>query len=799
MSEKIEKGLEGGEEIVRRNTFIHDIIDADLASGKHQKIATRFPPEPNGYLHIGHAKSIVLNFGLAAEYGGRCHLRFDDTNPLTEDVEYVESIKNDVRWLGYDWGENLFFASDYFEQMYERAVLLIKKGKAYVDSLSIDEIREYRGTLTEPAKPSPYRDRSVEENLDLFARMRAGEFENGTHVLRAKIDLAAANMLMRDPLLYRIRHATHHRTGDDWCIYPMYDYAHCLEDAFEGITHSICTLEFENNRELYDWVIRETEVPCQPQQIEFARLNIGYTVMSKRKLLQLVQDNYVSGWDDPRMPTIAGLRRRGISAEAIRKFCHLIGVAKANSCVDYELFEFAIRDDLNINAPRVMGVLRPLKVVITNYPEGKTEELEAPLYPQDSARTESRKVPFGREIYIERDDFAQTAPKGWHRLAPGAEVRLRFAYFIRCEEVICDENGEVVELRCTYDPETLGGSAPDGRKVKGTLHWVSATDSVPATVRLYERLFAVERPDADADVDFKTLLNDESLVTLENCRVERGLAQMLEADPETRVQFERQGYFWADPVDSKPDALVFNRIVTLRDSWAKDTAKTEKPAVAKAEKTAATKAPKEAKESEKDRPGKKKPQYDRDNARAERAHLAERFASYQSELGLSQDDADLLSGDVALSAYFEDVRAAYENPRAVASILVNDLLPLLGEAGEVASIKAKPQQLAALVKMIDDDRITKQAGKEVLAEMLASGQDAETIVKARGLEKLGSSEELAPIIDKVLEENPEQLARYREGKTTLFGFFVGQVMKTTGGAADAVVVKELLASALNRR
>ncbi len=792
MSNKNEQGSVGGE-VERRNTFIHDIIDADLASGKHQNIATRFPPEPNGYLHIGHAKSIVLNFGLAKEYGGRCHLRFDDTNPLTEDVEYVDSIMNDVRWLGYDWDENLFFASDYFEKMYDRAVHLIKKGKAYVDSLSIDEIREYRGTLTEAARPSPYRDRSVEENLDLFARMRAGEFENGSHVLRAKIDLAAANMLMRDPLLYRIRHATHHRTGDDWCIYPMYDYAHCLEDSFENITHSICTLEFENNRELYDWIIRETDVPCQPQQIEFARLNIGYTVMSKRKLLQLVQENFVSGWDDPRMPTIAGMRRRGIPASAVRKFCHLIGVAKANSCVDYELLEFAIRDEMNADAPRVMGVIDPLKVVITNYPEGKTEELDAPLYPQDPERTESRKVPFGREIYVDREDFSETPAKGWRRLAPGEEVRLRFAYYIRCEEVIRDESGEVVELRCTYDPETLGGSAPDGRKVKGTLHWVSAADSVPATVRLYERLFGVERPDADADVDFKTLLNEGSLVTMENARVERSMVDM---DPETRLQFERQGYFWEDPVDSKPGALVYNRIVTLRDSWAKDTAKAA-PETEKVEKPVAAKPSKDSGESEKDRPGKRKPQYDRDDARAAHPQLAARFESYQNELGLSYDDADLLSGDAALSEFFEAVRTTFDKPREVAAIIVNDVLPLLDDASEVANMKISAAQLADFAKMIDDDRITKQAGKDVLVEMLASGQDAEVIVKERGLEKLGSSDALNPIIDKVLAENAGQLAKYREGKTTLFGFFVGQVMKATGGAADAVVVKELLTERLS--
>ncbi|MBA2663320.1 MAG: glutamine--tRNA ligase/YqeY domain fusion protein [Bradymonadaceae bacterium] len=787
----------GGEETERRTSFIHDIIDADLASGKHATIVTRFPPEPNGYLHIGHAKSIALNFGLAAEYGGRCHLRFDDTNPLTEDVEYVESIQNDVRWLGFDWDEHLYFASDYFENMYACAVRLIEKGKAYVDSLDVEQIREYRGTLSEPGRPSPFRERSVDENLALFAAMRAGEFKNGEHVLRAKIDLAAANILMRDPLLYRIRHARHHRTGDAWCIYPMYDYAHCLEDAFEGVTHSICTLEFENNRELYDWVIRETEVACKPRQIEFARLSLGYTVMSKRKLLQLVQERQVSGWDDPRMPTIAGLRRRGITPRAIRKFCGLIGVAKANSMVDYELLEFAVRDDLNVIAPRVLAVLDPLKLVITNYPEGQTEQLDAAYFPHDAARDDTRQVPFGRELYIERDDFASEPQKGWHRLAPGAEVRLRYAYFIRCEEVIRDEAGEVIELRCTYDPETLGGSAPDGRKVKGTLHWVSAEHSLPASVRLYERLFATERPDADAEVDFKRFLNPDSLVTLTNCRVEPSLAT---SAPQTRFQFERQGYFWPDPVDSKDGALVFNRIVTLRDSWAKERVKAHELEVNETDPTIETSRPDFGalanKSKAQERPNKKRASHDRDAARAAHPQLAQRFEHYQSAHGLSSDDADLLSGELALSEFFEQAIAHFDSPKTIASCLVNDLLPQLEDDQSIDALRFGPAQLAGLVQLVDDDRLTNQASKEVLLEMLASGKDPLGIVEERGLEKVGDSAQLEPIIDRIMAEHPANVERYREGKTTLLGFFIGQVMKATGGAADGDVVRALLTAKL---
>ncbi len=551
--------------------IIRDLIDRDRAAGKYGgRVTTRFPPEPNGYLHIGHAKSICLNFGLAAEYGGTCHLRFDDTNPETEDLEYVGSIQHDLRWLGFDWGENLFFASDYFEQLYDFAVELIQRGKAYVCSLSEDEIREYRGTVTEPGRNSPYRDRSVEENLDLFARMRAGEFDDGAHVLRGKIDMAAANMKLRDPLLYRIKRATHYRRGDAWPIYPMYDFAHPLSDAIEKITHSLCTLEFENNRDIYDWLVDSLPFEEPPRQTEFARLNLTYTLMSKRKLLELVQKKLVSGWDDPRMPTLAGFRRRGFTPEALRDFCDRIGVAKANSTVDVTLLEHCQREALNLEVPRVMCVLRPLKLVIDNYPEGQTEELDAPLYPHDVPKEGSRKVPFSRTLWIEQDDFAEVPPKGFHRLSPGREVRLRYAYFVRCESVVKDPaTGEVVEVRCTYDPATRGGSSPDGRKVPGTLHWVSAEHALPVEVRLYDRLFQVERPDLE-EGGFESTLNPRSLEILADSKLEPAAADL---DLGERFQFERQGYFYADPIDSRPGALVFNRTVPLRDSWASEVKK----------------------------------------------------------------------------------------------------------------------------------------------------------------------------------------------------------------------------------
>src|SRR5208337_81305 len=546
--------------------FIRDLVAADLRAGKNEgRVWTRFPPEPNGYLHIGHAKSICLNFGIAQQFNGLCNLRFDDTNPSKEEVEYVESIINDVRWLGFDWGSRLFYASDYFEQMYEYAVHLVREGKAFVCDLTADQVRDYRGTLIEPGKESPYRNRSVAENLDLFQRMRAGQFPDGARTLRAKIDMASPNINMRDPVLYRILHAEHHRTGDQWCLYPMYYYAHPISDALEGITHSICTLEFEDHRPLYDWTLDNLPVPCHPQQIEFARLNLSYTVMSKRKLLKLVNDGHVADWDDPRMPTLAGMRRRGYPAAAIRHFCERIGVGRRENLVDLALLEYCVREDLNRRAPRVMGVLRPLKVVLDNYPEDRVEELEAVNNPEDPAAG-SRKVPFSRVLYLEREDFLEEPPKKFYRLAPGREVRLRYAYFIKCVQVVKDAAGEVVELRCTYDPETRGGYAPDGRQVKATLHWVSASHAVPAEVRLYDRLFTRPEPGAEHEGDFMADINPNSLEVLPSCRLEPSLAG---AAPGSFYQFERQGYFCADRKDSAPGALVFNRTVTLKDPWAK--------------------------------------------------------------------------------------------------------------------------------------------------------------------------------------------------------------------------------------
>jgi len=558
-------GGNAGEGAERKLDFVRQIVADDIKTGKWDgRVVTRFPPEPNGYLHIGHAKSICLNFGIAAEFGGQCHLRFDDTNPEKEEQEYVDSITADVRWLGWDWGEHLYFGSDYFQQMYDYAIQLIKQGKAYVCDLTAEETRAYRGTLSEPGKNSPYRDRPVEENLDLLERMRQGEFPDGSRTLRARIDMAHPNFNMRDPVMYRIVHASHHRTADNWCIYPMYDWAHGLEDSAEGITHSICTLEFENHRPLYDWFLDALGVH-HPQQIEFARLNLTYTVMSKRKLLKLVQEGLVNGWDDPRMPTISGLRRRGYSPASIRNFCNVIGVNKFNSTVDIALLEHCLRDDLNKTSPRVMAVLRPLKVIIDNYPEGQTEELEAINNPEDpSAGT--RKVPFSRELYIERDDFMEEPPKKFFRLAPGREVRLRYAYFVTCTDVVKDENGEVVELHCTYDPATRGGDAPDGRRVKATLHWVSAAHALKAEVRLYDNLFTKENPDeAEEGRDFTANLNPNSLEVRKECYVEPSLAG---TEPLRRYQFERLGYFCTDP-DTRPETPVFNRTVGLRDTWAK--------------------------------------------------------------------------------------------------------------------------------------------------------------------------------------------------------------------------------------
>ncbi|GAP07323.1 MAG TPA: glutamine--tRNA ligase/YqeY domain fusion protein [Anaerolinea thermolimosa] len=547
------------------SNFIREAIEEDLRQGRFTYVRTRFPPEPNGYLHIGHAKAICIDFGLAEAFGGKCNLRFDDTNPVKEDVEYVEAIKEDIHWLGFDWEDREFYASDYFEQLYQFAIKLIKKGKAYVDDLSPEQIREYRGTLTEPGKESPYRNRSVEENLNLFERMRAGEFPDGARVLRAKIDMASGNMNLRDPVMYRIIHATHHRTGDQWCIYPMYDFAHGQSDSIEGVTHSLCDLAYEDHRPLYDWFLDELEI-FHPRQIEFARLNLSYTILSKRYLKQLVEQGYVRGWDDPRMPTLRGMRRRGYTPEAIRRFIEQIGVSKNESLVDISLLEHILRDDLNQRVPRVMGVLDPVKVVITNYPEGQVEEFEAVNNPEDESAG-TRLVPFSKVLYIERDDFREVPPPKYHRLSPGREVRLRYGYIIRCEEVVKDpQTGEVVEIRCTYDPETRGGYAPDGRKVKGTIHWVSALHAVDAEVRLYDRLFTVPEPGKPEEgKTYLDYLNPDSLKVLTGCKVEPSL---LNAVPGDRFQFERKGYFCVDP-DSTPGHPVFNLTATLRDTWAK--------------------------------------------------------------------------------------------------------------------------------------------------------------------------------------------------------------------------------------
>jgi len=762
-----------------RSNFIRAIIDEDLRNGKHDgRVLTRFPPEPNGYLHIGHAKSICLNFGVALDYKGHCNLRFDDTNPAKEDQEYVDSIIADVKWLGFDPGEKIYFASDYFEAMYGFAVELIERGLAYVCSLSREEIQEGRGTIYEPGTESPYRARSVEENLDLFRRMRAGEFAEGSHVLRAKIDMASPNMLMRDPLLYRIKHAHHHRTGDTWCIYPMYDFAHCLEDALEGITHSLCTLEFESNRELYDWVLDHVSAPCHPQQLEFARLALGYTVMSKRNLLSMVTDKLVDGWDDPRMPTLAGLRRRGVTPEAIRAFAELIGVAKANSTVDIGKLEYCLRDDLNHRAPRVMAVLDPLKVVITNYPEDSIELLEASYWPHDVPKEGSREVPFSRELYIERADFMEEAPKKWHRLAPGVEVRLRYAYYVTCDEVLKDASGKIVELRCTYDPATRGGTAPDGRKVKGTLHWVSAARSCPAEVRLYDRLFKVERPGVEHD--YLEDLNPASLITMGEARVEESLGSAL---PGEHYQFERQGFFFSDPVEHTAGRLVFNRVVSLKDSWAKFVLGEEAPLEVEVPKPMFNRA----KDPERDATIRMS---ERQLARIADPELDARYERYTSELGLASHIVELLTGDSALTEFFEATLKVHPAPESVSKWMVNELFREL-KTRSLDRLPFGPVEFGKLVALADAETITLTAAKEVFETLLAEGGDPQRIAEVRGLGKVGGNV-LDEAIRSVMEANAEAVTRYRAGEQKLFGFLLGQVMRMTKGAADSNDVRKEL-------
>jgi glutaminyl-tRNA synthetase len=764
-----------------RSDFIRDIIEDDLRTGRHDgRVVTRFPPEPNGYLHIGHAKSICLNFGIAQQYGSRCNLRFDDTNPAKEDVEYVESIERDVEWLGFSFGDRALYASDYFDEMYALAEDLVGEGEAYVDHLSEEEIRQYRGSLSEPGRPSPYRDRTAEENLALLRQMRAGDLADGACVLRARIDLAASNMKMRDPLLYRIRHEHHDRTGDTWPIYPMYDYAHPISDAIEGITHSLCTLEFENNRELYDWVVEHTRVSerhgfSRPQQIEFARLHLDYTVLSKRKLLTLVEEGHVDGWDDPRMPTIAGMRRRGYRPEAIRAFADLIGVAKVNSVVDIGKLEFCVRDDLNWVAPRVLGVLRPLRVTITSWPEGEVEQLTGPYFPPDVGKPGERQLPFGRDILIDRDDFALDPPPGFQRLAPGRTVRLRHGYCITCEEVV-ERDGDVVELRCTHIPDSVGTNPP-GVKVSGVIQWVSAASAVPAEVRLYDRLFKVARPD---DADLAESLNPRSLEVVTGAMVEPSLA---EAGPGAHWQLERVGYFVVD-ADSRAGAPVLNRVVGLRDSWSQS----PPPDQARQPSSSST-----AKAST--RPPKRSRAEYRAEARVRDAELAERFATWPAAHGISEGDADLLTGDRATGDLFLDaVRAGAPAP-AVARWIVNELPPALGDR-DLPDTALTGEALGALVTELEAGTVTGGAAKEVFAELVDKGGDPRRIIGERGLAQVNDEEAIAAIVDDVLAANPDKLAAYRSGKTALFGFFVGQVVRGSQGKANPQVVQKVLASRL---
>ncbi len=766
-----------------RSDFVRAQVEEDNRTGLYGgRVLTRFPPEPNGFLHIGHSKSICLNFGIAEEFGGACNLRFDDTNPETEDMAYVRAAKTDVRWLGFEW-DGLFFASDYFERLYDFAEKLIHKGKAYVDSLSEEDIREHRGTVTEPGRPSPYRERSVAENLDLFRRMRAGEFGNGAHVLRAKIDMASPNMIMRDPVLYRIRHASHYRTGDEWCVYPLYDFTHCLSDALEDITHSICTLEFENNRELYDWVLDEVGyTDPRPHQYEFNRLNLDYTVTSKRKLIPLVEEGRVRGWDDPRMPTLAAFRRRGVRPEAIRAFCAMIGVVKSDSREDLAKLEYAIRDDLNRQAPRVMGVLEPLRVVITTFPDGETDWLDAPYYPHDVPLEGSREVPFTREILIERSDFAEDPPKGWRRLAPGWEVRLRYGYIIKCYDVVRDDDGRVVELRCSHDPGSRGGSAPDGRKIKGTIHWVSAEHALPAEVRLYDRLFTAPDPEAGPEgTDLRDRVNPESLVVASGARLEPSIAL---DPPHTRYQFERLGYFWRDPVDSAPDALVFNRIVTLRDTWAKRASPTrEAVAPPAAAEDSSVRSPL-------DREGERPP------PRTLGPEGQARYERLTTDLGLSEDDAYTLAANPVLSRYLNEAVQAGASASAAATWLVNELLRAAKNT-PLDSLPLDGAAVAELLQLVDDGTLSVGIARNVFTEMVGGGGPPSEIVERLGLRQISDDEALTPLIASVVDGHPDEVRRYREGKTALLGFFVGQVMRGSGGKANPERVRALLTEALD--
>ena len=742
--------------------FLRTIVEEDLKSGKYKEIVTRFPPEPNGFPHIGHAKSIVINFGIARDYAGHCNLRMDDTNPTKEDTKYVESLKDAVEWLGFDFDNNVHFTSDYFPKIYDYAVELIKMGKAYVDSTNEEEMRELRGTVTEAGKRSKYAERSIEENLDLFERMKNGEFKDGKHVLRAKIDMSAANMKMRDPLLYRIRNVHHYRSGDEWAIYPMYDFAHCLSDYIEGVSHSICTLEFENNRDIYNWVLDTLGLTSlRPYQHEFARLGINYTVMSKRKLLELVEGGQVSGWDDPRLPTIAGYKRRGYTPESILNFCDGIGIAKANSMVDVAQLEFSIRDDLNPKVPRVMCVLDPLKVTIENY-EGH-EELNASYYPDDVPKEGSRKLPFSKEIYIERDDFMEKPPKGYFRLTPEQPVRLKHAYIITCKEVKKDADGKIVEIIAEYNPASQSGSDTSGIKVKSAIQWVEAKSAKTVEVRVYDRLFKDEAPEGLEDI------NPDSLKVIKNALIEPAI---ITEKPDVRFQFERQGYFYADPIDYTDEHPVFNKIVGLKDSWGKKT-KTTEPAT---------------------KPQAKKEQIDGEVIAMSESQQA-LFDNYTAELGLNSEVANTLARDEQLSNFYKEALAVFNSPVALGNIVSNDVARELKEK-QINELKFNAKQIAELVKMIDDKTISSKIAKQVFEEMVKSGENPTQIVEAKGLVQISDPAKIAPIIDEIIENNPNNVAKFKAGNTKLLGFFVGQVLKATGGKANPKVVNELVAEKL---
>lgn len=746
--------------------FLRVKVEEDLKSGKYKEVITRFPPEPNGFPHIGHAKSICINFGIAQDYKGHCNLRMDDTNPTKEDKKYVEALKDAVEWLGFDWGNNVYFTSDYFPKLYDYAVTLIKMGKAYVDSLTEEEIREYRGTITQTGKRSIYAKRTVEENLDLFERMKKGEFKDGEHILRAKIDMSAANMKMRDPLLYRIRHAHHFRAKDEWSVYPMYDFAHCLSDYIEGISHSICTLEFENNRDIYNWVLDTLELKLpRPYQHEFARLGINYTVMSKRKLLELVENGQVNGWDDPRLPTIAGYKRRGYTKESILNFCDQIGIAKANSMVDVAQLEFCIRDDLNKKVPRVMCVLDPIKVTIVNY-EG-FEEIDASYYPHDVPKEGSRKLPFSREIYINTDDFMENPPKGYFRLTPTQPVRLRHAYIISCKEIVKDSSGNIVEIKAEYSPISKSGEDSSGIKVKSAIQWVSAKEARRVEIRLYDRLFSCEAPQGAED------LNPNSLKIIKNALVEPAV---ITDKADERFQFEREGYFYADPLDYTDEKPVFNKIVGLKDSWAKKT-----KAVEKTTKTTSS------------------PQAKKVQVVGEEMTMSEvqskLFEKYTIELKLNSEVANILARDEKLSSFYAQAISQLDSPINLANIVANEVAREIKE-NQGSALKFTAIQIAKLVKMVDEKTISSKIAKQVFEQMSKTGENPAQIVKDKGLVQISDPSEILPIIDEVIKKNPDNVEKFKAGNTKLLGFFVGQVLKATGGKANPKVVNELVASKL---